>query len=106
MNGRGRIIGIKLYRDYFLTGAAISKSILENKGTLRFSVSDIFNSDINKYTSNYLNVDLTGREKSGSRFFTLGFSYRFGKQSVKSATKRVGGNNDDQQRLKGSDNEN
>lgn len=98
--------GIKQYGEYFEAAAALSRTILQNKGTIRFAVSDIFNSDMYKYTSNYQNIDLTGREKAGSRFFTLGFTYRFGKQTVKSAIKRVGGNDEDQKRLKGSDNEN
>lgn len=98
--------GIKQYQAFFLAGAGISKPVLGNKGTVKLAVSDIFNSDMYKYTSGYMNIDLTGREKQGSRFVTLSFNYRFGKQSVKSATKREGGNDEDQQRLKGSENEN
>lgn len=98
--------GTKQYCESFVAAAALSKPILQNRGTIRLAVSDIFNSDLYKYTSNYQNIDLTGREKAGSRFFTVGFTYRFGKQTVKSATKRVGGNDEDQKRLKGSENEN
>jgi iron complex outermembrane receptor protein len=98
--------GIKQYQQFFIANAGISKAILSNKGVIKLSVNDIFNSDMYKYTSQYLNVDLAGREKSGSRFVTLSFTYRFGKQTVKNATKKVGGNADDQQRLKGSENEN
>lgn len=98
--------GTKQYQQYFVAAAGLSKAVLQNMGTVKLAVSDIFNSDLYKYTSNYRAIDLTGREKAGSRFFTLAFTYRFGKQTVKSATKRVGGNNEGQERLKGSENEN
>ena len=98
--------GIKQYKAFFMANAGISKAILNNRGAIKLSVNDIFNSDMYEYTSHYLNVDLNGREKSGSRFVIVGLTYRFGKQTVKNATKKVGGNDDDQKRLKGSDNEN
>jgi len=98
--------GIKQYYTQWESRAGISKAILNNNGTIRLAVSDIFNSDEYKYSSHYLNLDLTGREKAGSRFVTATFIYHFGNQSVKGASKRVGGNVDEQNRLKGSGNEN
>ena len=98
--------GIKQYQQQFIARAGISQSILNNAGTIRLSVSDIFNSDRYRYTSDYENLDLTGMEKAGSRFVTAAFTYRFGKQTVKNSAKRVGGNMDEQKRLSGSTNEN
>lgn len=98
--------GIKQYRAQWESRAGISQSILNNNGSIRLAVSDIFNSDEYKYNSHYLNLDLTGREKAGSRFITATFIYHFGNQSVKNAARRVGGNVDEQNRLKGSGNEN
>ena len=98
--------GIKQYRAQWESRAGISQAILNNNGTIRLAVSDIFNTDEYKYNSHYANLDLTGREKAGSRFITATFIYHFGKQSVKGAAKRVGGNVDEQNRLKGSGNEN
>jgi len=98
--------GIKQYSAYASADAAISKLVLGNSGSIKLSVTDIFNSDVASYTSNYINLDLTGREKAPTRFFQLNFTYRFGKQTVKAASKRVGGNGDDQKRLSGSTNEN
>jgi iron complex outermembrane receptor protein len=86
--------------------AGISQSILDNNGTIKLAVSDIFNSDRYRYSSHYLNLDLTGNEKPGTRFITATFTYRFGKQSVKSARSRVGGSFDEQKRLGGSTNDN
>jgi hypothetical protein len=98
--------GIKQYDAQFIARAGISKAVLHNDGTIRLAISDIFNSDRYKYTSNYENLDLTGMEKAGSRFVTATFIYRFGKQTVKSAAKRTGGNMDEQKRLSGGSNDN
>jgi len=98
--------GIKQYQQQYSVRAGLSQSILHDEGSIRLAISDIFNSDIYKYTSNYDGLDLTGREKSGTRFVTLTFIYHFGKKTVKTTAKRVGGDADDQKRLGGSANEN
>jgi hypothetical protein len=93
--------GIKQYNAQFIARAGISQSVLHNNGSIKLSVSDIFNSDRYKYTSHFENLNLSGMEKAGSRFLTATFIYRFGKQTVKSAAKRTGGNMDEQNRLGG-----
>jgi iron complex outermembrane receptor protein len=97
--------GINHYEAEFQSRAGISKSILNNNGSIKLAVSDIFNSEDYRYTSQYTNLNLTGFEKSGSRFVTATFTYRFGKQSIKTA-KHSSGNTDEQKRLSGSNNEN
>jgi len=98
--------GIKQYKTQYAVRAGLSQSVLHNNGSIRLMITDIFNSDEYQYTSNYSNLDLTGKEKVGSRFVMLTFTYRFGKQTVKSQTRHTGGNADDQKRLNGSSNEN
>jgi len=98
--------GIKQYNAQFVARAGISQTVLDGKGTVRLAVSDIFNSDRYVYTSNYDGLDLSGTEKAGSRFVTATFTYRFGKQSIKGAAKRVGGDIDEQKRLSGGTDEN
>lgn len=98
--------GIKQYQHVIRFDAGLSKPIIHNKATIKLAIDDFFNSEEARYTSNYQGIDLTGREKAGSRFVIMSFSYRFGKQSSKSATKRTGGNDEAQERLKGSKNEN
>ena len=97
--------GINRYVPEFQSRAGISKSILNNNGTIKLAVSDIFNSEYYRYNSQYTNLNLTGYEKSGSRFVTATFTYRFGKQSVQNR-KHTSGNVDEQKRLSGSSNEN
>jgi iron complex outermembrane recepter protein len=98
--------GIKQYTTEWISKVGISKSILDNNGSIKLAVSDIFNSEKYRYTSQYSNLDLTGLEKSGSRFVTATFTYRFGKLSVKTNPKHVSGSTDEQHRLSGSSNEN
>jgi len=98
--------GIKQYSDQWETRAGISQSVLNDNGSIRLTVTDIFNTDGDEYSSHYLNLDLTGHEKAGSRFIMATFTYRFGNQSVKNAARRIGGNVDEQKRLSGSSNEN
>jgi iron complex outermembrane receptor protein len=93
--------GISHIKSMYVVRAGISKDIFGSNGSIKLAVSDIFNSDKYRYTSDYMNLNLTGMQKPGTRFVTATFTYRFGKQSVKNARKRVGGNVDDQQRLNG-----
>jgi iron complex outermembrane receptor protein len=98
--------GIKQYQAQYVFRAGLSQSVLNNNGSIKLTLTDILNSDKYQYTSNYENLDLTGREKVGSRFLMMTFTYRFGKQTVKSQSRHAGGNADDQKRLSGSSNEN
>jgi iron complex outermembrane receptor protein len=96
--------GIKQYKPQYVVNAGISKSILNSNGSIKLAVSDVFNTLSDRYTSNYLNLDLSGREKPGTRFFTATFAYRFGKKSVK--VKHEDNTTTEQKRLGGSTNEN
>ncbi len=91
--------GIKNYREQYYFSAGISRSILNNRGSVKLAVSDIFNTQIERYSSRYLNLNLTGREKPGTRFISATFTYRFGNNSLKAARKRTGGSGDEVSRL-------
>ncbi len=67
-------------------GAA--KKILNNKGSLKLSVTDLFNTQINRYQATYQEVDMSVKNKMESRFVNLVFSYRFGNKNVKAARVR------------------
>jgi len=90
--------GIKQYADEWSTRAGVSKSILNDNGSIKLAISDIFNSQEYRYTSQYQNLNLTGFEKAGSRFVTATFTYRFGRQTIKS-NKQQNGNADELKRL-------
>ncbi|RVU02029.1 hypothetical protein EOD41_08755 [Mucilaginibacter limnophilus] len=91
--------GIKYYREQYFVNAGVSRGILSNKGSIKLQISDIFNTRTYRYNTTYLNLDLHGREKSGTRFVTLNFSYRFGNDALKNARKRTGGSQDERNRL-------
>ncbi|MEO6148700.1 MAG: outer membrane beta-barrel family protein, partial [Mucilaginibacter sp.] len=94
--------GIKYYREQYYFSAGTSYTILNSQGSIRLAVSDIFNTQVYRYNTNFLNLDLRGREKSGTRFITATFAYRFGNVQLKNVRKRTGGNVEEQNRLSGS----
>ena len=72
---------------YNLDGG-VQKAILKNKGTLKLSVSDMFN--VLKFRGN---IDFAGQHstvvfKPESRQFKINFNYRFGNNQVKAARQR------------------
>jgi hypothetical protein len=80
--------GIYKTRTLFETDLGISKSVLDKKANIRFSVNDIFNTFSQRYTVNYQGVNAYYNQKGESRFFNLSFSYKFGNAGVKSNKSR------------------
>lgn len=96
---------ISQFKTSYYLNAGLSYSILHNEGKIRLAFSDILNSDyLNRYHTNYANLDLTGREKIGSRFIQASFTYHFGNVSQKARAAKD--NSDEQKRLGSSSNEN
>ncbi|GAA4923030.1 outer membrane beta-barrel family protein [Mucilaginibacter defluvii] len=98
--------GIKNYREQYYFSAGMSHAILHDQGTIRLAMSDIFNTQIDRYDTRFLNLNMRGREKPGTRFVTATFTYRFGNNSLKAARKRTGGSGEEVSRMGGSSNEN
>lgn len=94
---------ISQYKPLYIADAGLSYSILKNKGSIKLTASDIFNSNTNRYHTNYTNLDLTAQDRLGTRFIGLTFNYRFGNSSVKPTHT---GTNPEQRRLGSSNNEN
>lgn len=93
---------ISSYRPLFFMNAGLSYSILKNKGSIRLNWADIFNTEYNKYHTNYANLNITERDQLGARFITGTFTYHFGSSSPKVRSNST----DEQKRLGGSTNEN
>lgn len=89
---------ISRYKPLYFANAGLSYSVLNKKGNVRLVATDIFNTDNNRYHTNFGNLDLTSKDKRGSRFVTLSFSYTFGNSSIKQGQRT---NNDEQRRLSG-----
>ena len=95
---------ISHYTTLHYMNAGLRYLVLKNNGSIRLAVSDIFNTNYNNYHTTYTNLDLTARDKLGSRFVTATFTYRFGNSFVKTGHGNNG--NEEQKRLGSSSNEN
>ena len=85
--------------------SGLQKQVLKNKGTLKLSVSDIFNSQHFVGTVKYQDIDVYINERHDSRRASLTFTYRFGKAMQNQQQRRkTGGAGDEQSRVKSSGN--
>ena len=70
------------------TDAGIQKLILDKKGTIKLSVTDIFKSQVWRAQSDFAGVIFKGSGGYESRQLRLNFSYRFGSSQVKASRNR------------------
>ncbi|WP_461449763.1 outer membrane beta-barrel protein [Mucilaginibacter sp.] len=63
--------------------AGISRSFYNKKFNVKFSVSDIFNTERNNLDINYANDNLQIRQKQESRIARLSLTYNFGNSAIK-----------------------
>lgn len=83
----------------FTMGGGIAKSICKNTGTLTLSVTDILNTNKQRFTASSYGVASVTRDNSETRFIKLSFSWRFGNKNVKAARMRKTGIEDVQSRM-------
>jgi iron complex outermembrane recepter protein len=76
----------------------VQKAILQNKGTLRFNVTDIFWTNLPKAVITYDNYIEKWHAQRDSRVANLSFSYRFGKKTVQAARRRTTASEEERQR--------
>ncbi len=84
--------------------AGVQKLILKKKGSLKFGIRDIFNSQNFSGNINYQDIDAYIKNIRDSRTFSLTFSYRFGKPIKNQQHRRTGGASDEESRVKSSGN--
>jgi hypothetical protein len=80
--------------------AGISKSLFNKKATLKFALSDVFNTSDTELTSAYPGLKYELYQKNESQIGRLSFSYRFGKNEIKPARRRSTGTESEQGRMK------
>lgn len=78
--------------------AGVQKSILKNKGTLRFNVTDIFWTNLPKAVITYNNYIERWHAFRETRVANLTFTYRFGNSKVQQARRRTTGSEEERQR--------
>jgi Outer membrane protein beta-barrel family/CarboxypepD_reg-like domain len=93
------IYGIYAAKGFTYFDAGLSKNILEGKGSLKLSLSDIFNGLKSGWDVQLANVDISARRKDETRFVKLNFTYRFGNTNVKRSRNRQTGLSDESKRL-------
>ena len=81
--------------------AGIAKNIMEGKGNIKLSVSDIFNVLEFSGESNFAGQTINVSGGWESRQFKANFTYRFGSNQVKAARQRKTGLEDESQRVGG-----
>jgi len=79
--------------------AGLQKQVMKGKGTVRTSVSDVFNTLKYQGTSEFAGQKTISHFSFESRQFKLSFAYRFGNSQVKAARQRATGAEDENKRV-------
>ncbi|MEO6000955.1 MAG: TonB-dependent receptor [Chitinophagaceae bacterium] len=79
----------------------VQKKVFDQKGTVKLSVNDVFNSMKWSGSTNFGGVNMKLANRWESQQLKLAFTYRFGNKNVKSARERNTGLEDEQRRIKG-----
>ncbi|MFT3680792.1 MAG: TonB-dependent receptor [Ferruginibacter sp.] len=90
--------GFLVFDPQWSLSAGVQKTILKNKGTIRFNVTDIFWTNLPKAIitfSNYIEKWHAYRE---TRVGNLSFTYRFGNNKVQAARRRTTASEEERQR--------
>lgn len=94
------VYGMLVAQPMYMVSAGIQKTVLGKKGTIKFNVSDLFNTRRFAGDIRYQNMDIRIRNQWDSRMATLSFSYRFGKEDIKPARRRNTGSEAEQNRVR------
>ncbi len=96
-NSSGRD-GFMVFDPRWGLSAGVQKSILNNKGTLRLNMTDIFWTNLPKAVITYNNYVEKWHAYRETRVANLTFSYRFGNNKVQAARRRKTGSEEERQR--------
>ncbi|QKJ29313.1 TonB-dependent receptor [Mucilaginibacter mali] len=89
------------YRASYYATPSISKKLFGKQATLSFTLKDAFNTERDRYSTEYANLSMMGYDKKETRIGSLSFTWRFGKSTVKASRKHSVGNSDDMKRVTG-----
>ncbi|WPV66542.1 outer membrane beta-barrel protein [Chitinophaga sp. LS1] len=89
-----------LVNSQWTVDAGIQRKILKDAGTLRLSVSDIFNSLEFSLKRDFGGLYYVNRNKWETQQVKIAFSYRFGNQKIKGPSNRDNGLNDQKRRMR------
>lgn len=90
------------YLASYTTRISISKLLFNKRSTLSFTFQDPFNTDRDRFSSNYTNLNIMGYDKKETQIMRVSFAWHFGKSTVKTWRRHATGNSDDLKRIVGS----
>lgn len=99
-NSGGRS-GYMIFDPQWGVAAGFQKSVMKNKGTVRFNVTDIFWTNLPKAVITYNNYIEKWRAYRETRVATLSFTYRFGNSKVAAARRRATASEEERRRAGG-----
>ena len=77
----------------------VNKSFADGKGNIKFSVNDIFNTNITRVTSEIPLQNYNLKQKEETRVFRLGISYDLGSLEIKGPRSRNTGSSEEENRI-------
>ena len=92
--------GVLLIGNVGALNAGISKSVLKNTGTVKLGFRDILWTQQFKGSATYSYIDMMFSQKRDSRQVSLSFNWRFGKGKAAAHKRKIGGANEEQNRVK------
>jgi hypothetical protein len=81
--------GFQIVEDRLFSELAVSKTVLNNKGVISLSVSDLFNTHDFDYSTQYQNQNSFGHADIDDRYVRLGFRYKFGNTKLNSNARAI-----------------
>ena len=95
--------GVLLTRPVGIFNLGLAKQVMNNKGSIRLNVRDVFYTMKFKAETRYANVDAQFQEWRDSRVVNLTFTYRFskGKLNGSAPKRRTSSASDEQERVGG-----
>ncbi|MFD2721278.1 outer membrane beta-barrel protein [Hymenobacter monticola] len=79
------------FQSRFSSSVGVSKLLFKDAATLTLNVTDLFNTQQNRYSVLANGVNSVNLDKVESRFVKLNFSYKFGNKNVKASQRRSTG---------------
>jgi iron complex outermembrane receptor protein len=95
------LYGINQFKANYYVEGGVSMQLWNKLGKLSLVANDIFNTNRDRSSTKYQNLDRYTVDRREYRVVTLSFSYRFGKASVKGAARHRTGSEDEQKRMNG-----
>lgn len=91
--------GILVANNMGAMNAAVSKTVLKKKGTMKLGIRDILYTQKFSGYAKYSDVDVNINSRRDSRQVNFTFTYRFGKTNIAPARRKSGGAGDEQNRV-------